>query len=64
MEADVEVPFLTSRQVADRYGVTIQEVHYALRSKKLRAQKAGWIWIFPAEDLPEEWPIERFNRKV
>lgn len=53
---------LTSRQVADRYGVSIADVHYALRRGKITANKAGWIYLFPAEKLPEKWPIAK--RKV
>ena len=50
---------MSSRQVADRYGVSLQEVHYALRREKLVAFKAGWVYLFPVKDLPEKWPVNK-----
>ena len=54
---------LSTRQVAQKYGVTTREVLYALRRGKIKGQKAGWIWLFDPKLLPKTWPIRRKRKR-
>jgi len=54
---------LSTQQVAIKYKVSTREVLYALRRGKIKAQKAGWIWLFDPQDLPKAWPIRRKSKR-
>lgn len=45
----------TVTDVADRYNVSRQSVIRAIRTKKIRARKIGWVWVFRDRDLPRDW---------
>ena len=47
---------LTLAQVMKKYKKSYTQVRYATEQNLLKGQKVGWIWIYSAEDLPEEWP--------
>lgn len=50
---------LTTKQVAEHYGVDPRQVTYARKRGKLKAMKFGWMWMFPAAELPSVWPIRK-----
>lgn len=54
---------LNTRQVAERYGISMYQVHYAISTKRLKAVKWGHIYVIKEEDLPERWPIIRRGRR-
>lgn len=42
-------------EVAKRYGISNQQVLRAIRAKRLRAYKIGWMWAIRERDLPDSW---------
>lgn len=54
---------LNTRQVANRYGISMYQVIYAIITRRLKAEKWGHIYVIDEEDLPEQWPILRRGRR-
>lgn len=54
MSADI----LTTHQVMKKYRKTYTQVRYATEVGRLKAEKVGWVWVYPIKDLPETWPSE------
>ena len=50
---------MTTREVAQHFGVETREVVYAARRGKLEGRKLGWQWVFDGSKLPKEWPIKK-----
>lgn len=50
---------LSSQDVADKYGVEVRDVLYAVRRGMIKGQKIGWAWIFDLADLPAQWPVRK-----
>ena len=48
--------WLTTKEVAERYGVPTKVVLRMIREERLTAQQKGWIWLVHIDDLPSEWP--------
>lgn len=48
--------WLTTEQVAERFGVPNHRVLRMIRTERLKATKLGWIWLIHETDLPETWP--------
>lgn len=48
--------FLSTRQVAERFGVSIRNVQYYIRRGILRAGKVDYVYLVHEADLPNEWP--------
>jgi excisionase family DNA binding protein len=42
---------LSVKQVSDRLNIKQQKVLNLIKSGKLKAEKAGWIWLISEEDL-------------
>ena len=51
--------WLTTKEVADHYGVPTKTVLRMIREDRLRASQKGWIWLVHKDDLPREWPPPR-----
>lgn len=43
--------YYTPRQVAEKLGLSYQQVILRLRSGAIKGQKMGWSWIIYAADL-------------
>ena len=47
---------LTVREIVNLYpGIDRTDVVYAIKSKKLKAEKVGWVWVVKRENLPQKW---------
>ena len=53
----MERTFYTTREVAERLGVTVDWVQRLIRNQTLRAERFGHIWLISEENL------ERFHPK-
>jgi excisionase family DNA binding protein len=50
----------TTKEVADRYGVTISDVQYAIKRGHIQAYKlGGYFWVIHEDDLPKTWPTRQ-----
>lgn len=54
---------LNTREVANRYKVSVYQVNYAINTGRLKAEKWGHIWVIDEADLPDQWPILRRGRR-
>ena len=48
--------FMTTGEVADKYGVTQVEVQKAIKRGHLNAQKVGYFYLLYAPNLPKTFP--------
>lgn len=53
--------WLTTKEVAELYGVPTKAVLRMIREDRLKAQQKGWIWLVHKDDLPGEWPPPKSN---
>jgi excisionase family DNA binding protein len=51
--------WLTTDEVAERYGVQPRMVLRMIREKRLVAVKKGWVWLVHRTSLPTVWPPPR-----
>jgi len=42
---------LTIKEVSDITGYSARQLHYLIRQDKLKAEKVGWIWVIPEEEV-------------
>ena len=54
-----ETKYMTTKEVASRYGVETKDVLYAARRGLLKGRKVDWIWLFPIKSLPKVWPVRK-----
>lgn len=48
---------LTTKQVAERYGINIKDVQYQIKRGRIKAYKVGgYYYLIHEDDLPEKWP--------
>lgn len=47
---------LTTREVAEYYGIPMRSVHRMIREGRLVAHKVGWVYVIHRQDLPQTWP--------
>lgn len=50
--------FLTTSEVAERYGVKQTEVQSVIKRGIIPAQKVGYFYLIFELDLPEDWPLD------
>ena len=43
--------YYTPKQVAEKLGLSYQQVILRLRSGAIKGQKMGWVWIINSADL-------------
>jgi excisionase family DNA binding protein len=55
--------YLTVEEVASRYQVPAKSVVRMIRKQRLVAEKKGWMWLLPVDELPEAWPPPTHNGK-
>lgn len=55
---------LTTKDVAELFGVETREVLYAARRKLLTGEKVGWQWFFHKDKLPNKWPVRTKSKRV
>lgn len=48
--------WMSTKQVADHFGVPTRVVLRMIREGRLRARKFEWVWVVHRNDLPETWP--------
>ena len=48
--------FLTTREVAELYGIKQVEVQKAIKRELIRAQKVVYFYVIWEPSLPEFWP--------
>lgn len=48
--------FMTTGEVADKYGVTQVEVQKAIKRGQLKAQKVGYFYVLWKHNLPGSFP--------
>ena len=53
--------WLTTKEVADHYGVPTKAVLRMIREDRLKAHQKGWIWLVHIDDLPGAWPPPKSN---
>ena len=53
---------LNTREIARMYGVSLYQVHYAILTGRIKAQKWGHIYVVYEKDLPDKWPVFRKGR--
>jgi len=53
--------WLTTKEVADHYGVQTKSVLRMIREDRLKACQKGWIWLVHVDDLPSTWPPPKPN---
>lgn len=54
-EPDLE-QFATTGQIAEKYGVTQQEVQKAIKRGVINAQRVGYFYLIWMPGLPSAWP--------
>jgi hypothetical protein len=47
---------MTTRDVAEHFGITPGQVLREIRLGRLKARRFGWVYVIKATDLPESWP--------
>lgn len=60
-EASALTNWLTTKEVADLFGVPTKTVLRMIREDRLKAQQKGWIWLVYIDDLPGVWPPPKPN---
>lgn len=48
--------FMTTGEVAEKYGVSQHEVQRAIHKGAIKAQKVGYFYLIWAPNLPETFP--------
>lgn len=48
---------LTTRQVAEKFGVTVKDVQYQIKRGRIKAYRFGnYFYVVDQRDLPDKWP--------
>ena len=53
----------STRQAAEKLHITISAVMKAIRSKSIKAEKFGWVWMIPAAEVNNLRELLEQNRK-
>jgi hypothetical protein len=56
---DVLDQFLSTKEVAEHFERTVNDVQYAIKTGKLKAYRWGWFYMIHRNDIPKEWPTEK-----
>jgi excisionase family DNA binding protein len=48
--------FVSTKAIADRFGVALRDVQYYIKQGVIPAYKVGYTYLIHIDDIPSSWP--------